>query len=179
MTRIIRSDLEGVVHAHLHDGTLNAVVLGAGDVVPDGVVVGDHLIAPEQDDVETSGADPAQARGKSAEAGSGSDPADPADPDQPDQRADEDDEDDEDDELDELDDQDEVPETEPADDVDEDTGDELSDDEGDQDEGLDAPRGNARTEEWAEYADALGVEYEPDATRTEIQAAIAASKSKG
>lgn len=37
----IRSDLDGVVYAHLGDGVVR---LAAGDPVPDGAVVGDHLI---------------------------------------------------------------------------------------------------------------------------------------
>lgn len=37
----IRPDLEGVVH-------VAGLVLAAGDAIPDGVVVGEHLIAKEQ-----------------------------------------------------------------------------------------------------------------------------------
>ena len=42
----IREDLEGVVIAYTEDGT---VTLSAGDEIPDGVAVGDHLTeaAPE------------------------------------------------------------------------------------------------------------------------------------
>lgn len=37
----IRSDLVGVVHAHIPGS--GVVVLAAGDTVPDGVVIGKHL----------------------------------------------------------------------------------------------------------------------------------------
>jgi len=51
MTRSIRADLEGVVHTYREDGS-EGPVLSKGDVVPDGVVVGDHLLATEDDDTE-------------------------------------------------------------------------------------------------------------------------------
>lgn len=161
MTRIIRSDLEGVVHAHLHDGTLNAVVLQAGDPVPDDVYVGDHVLEPEDDEP----ADVATSARPAPVGASAPDSDEPADDELADELAD-----DEDGELAD----DEGADGELADDEDGDG--EPADDEDAEDEGLDAPKGNARVEEWAEYADALGVEYEPNATRTQIQAAIAASK---
>jgi hypothetical protein len=40
--------------------------------------------------------------------------------------------------------------------------------------GLEAPKGNASREEWANYADARGIEYEPEAGQREIRAAVAA-----
>lgn len=40
----IRSDLEGVVHAYTADGSPLGHTLAAGDDVPNGVVVGDHLL---------------------------------------------------------------------------------------------------------------------------------------
>lgn len=42
------------------------------------------------------------------------------------------------------------------------------------DAGDGAPKGNASREVWAEYADTLGVEYEADASRDDIRAAVAA-----
>ncbi|MFI5426059.1 hypothetical protein [Aeromicrobium sp. UC242_57] len=41
----IRDDLEGVVTAYDQGGL--PVVLAAGDVVPDGVAVGDHVLAAD------------------------------------------------------------------------------------------------------------------------------------
>ena len=40
----IRDDLEGVVYVRSDDGTLTT--LKAGDTVPSGIEVGDHLAAP-------------------------------------------------------------------------------------------------------------------------------------
>lgn len=37
-----------------------------------------------------------------------------------------------------------------------------------------APKGNASRDAWAEYADSLGVEYEDEASRDDIKAAVAA-----
>lgn len=105
----IRDDLDGVVLQYGEDGTLHT--LRAGDDVPDGVLVGDHLTAP----------------------------------------ADHDDHDDHD-----------------------------GSDEGDEgDEGEPAPskpRGNSGREAWVEYATALGVEFDVDATREDIKAAIEATQ---
>lgn len=42
-----------------------------------------------------------------------------------------------------------------------------------------APRGNGTREEWAAYADSLGVEYGPEAKREDIKAAIAAADDEG
>lgn len=42
-----------------------------------------------------------------------------------------------------------------------------------------APRGNGSREEWAAYADSLGVEYGPEAKRADIKAAIAAADDEG
>jgi len=46
MTKI-RHDLEGVVFPYTADGTPAGFHLSAGDEVPDGIVVGPHLIEPE------------------------------------------------------------------------------------------------------------------------------------
>lgn len=40
-----------------------------------------------------------------------------------------------------------------------------------------APRGNASRDEWAAYADQLDVQYEPDAKRDDIKAAVAAKQA--
>jgi hypothetical protein len=50
MARKIRSDLEGVVSTYLDGG---AITLAPGDEVPEGVVVGDHLL----DDGDTAESD--------------------------------------------------------------------------------------------------------------------------
>jgi len=171
MTRIIRSDLEGVVHAHLHDGTLNAVVLQAGDVVPDGVLVGDHLLAPQRDDVDTDS--DRQAAGLRAAETRVQGPSDD-EPGDKDERGDAPVDDDSDELLDDDGNEDELSDGADDEDVDTDADTDADAD----DEGLEAPRGNASTEAWAEYADALGVEYDDGATRTEIQAAVAASKNQ-
>lgn len=91
MARTIRSDLEGVVYAY--DGG-DAIQLAAGDTVPDGVEVGDHLLD-----------------GKTTTSGASSG-------------------------------------------------------------GTQAPKGNASRDEWAAYADSLGVEYDEDAGRDDIKAAV-------
>lgn len=39
------------------------------------------------------------------------------------------------------------------------------------------PKGNASRQEWADYADSLGVEYDEDAKREDIKAAIEAASS--
>ncbi|MBF9523042.1 MULTISPECIES: hypothetical protein [Mycobacteroides] len=61
----IRDDLEGVVYVHTEGGV---VVLSAGDTVPDGASVGDHLTS---EDKETDGA--GSRRGRRGPARSGSD----------------------------------------------------------------------------------------------------------
>lgn len=154
MTRIIRTDLEGVVHTYREDGSVGAV-LSAGDVVPDGVVVGDHLTAPGHKDSDSDQHDD----GTQAPAPGVQETSDGEDGAIGDAIGDEDDD----------------SEVEGAA---EDEDAELGDD-GEAEAALEAPRGNAATEAWADYADALGVEYEPGATRTDIQAAIAASKTQG
>lgn len=40
------------------------------------------------------------------------------------------------------------------------------------------PKGNASRDEWAAYADSLGVEYAEDAKREEIKAAVDAASEK-
>ena len=62
----IRDDLDGVVYVHLSGG--GVACLTAGDTVPDGVTVGDHLIAkaakpaaPAEDDAPADSA-PARPR---------------------------------------------------------------------------------------------------------------------
>lgn len=45
----VRGDLVGVVYVHAGDG---AVRLSAGDTIPDGVEVGEHLIASEGEDAD-------------------------------------------------------------------------------------------------------------------------------
>jgi len=40
-----------------------------------------------------------------------------------------------------------------------------------------APKGNASRQEWADYADSLGVEYSEDAKREDIKAAIDAAST--
>lgn len=58
----IRDDLEGVVHLHVEG---SVVVLKAGDTVPDGVEVGEHLTksAPaEKDDDDDAGVKPRRGR---------------------------------------------------------------------------------------------------------------------
>lgn len=45
----IRSDLEGYVLAHRGNGLQGATPLKAGDDVPDDTIVGDHLLAPDDD----------------------------------------------------------------------------------------------------------------------------------
>lgn len=142
MKRIIRADLVGVVHTYREDGS-EGPVLSKGDVVPDGVVVGDHLLATEDDGDEDEDEDRVPvvpqtdgARGAvppaggapavvKSDAGTG-EPGDPGTPGDP------------------------------------------------GDGGLDKPAGNASTEAWAEYADAIGVEYDEGAGRDEIRAAVAA-----
>jgi hypothetical protein len=66
----------------------------------------------------------------------------------------------------------------PADDEDADDEGEGENADGDGDgenqDGLEKPAGNARTEEWEQYADAIGVEYDEGAGRDEIRAAVAA-----
>lgn len=42
-------------------------------------------------------------------------------------------------------------------------------------DGDDAPRGNASRDEWAAYADSKGVQYDEDAKREDIKAAIEAA----
>lgn len=39
-----------------------------------------------------------------------------------------------------------------------------------------APKGNASRESWAEHADVIGVEFDPEATRDEIKAAVSAAQ---
>jgi hypothetical protein len=39
-----------------------------------------------------------------------------------------------------------------------------------------APKGNASRDEWASYADSLGVEYDEDAKREDIKAAVDAAQ---
>jgi hypothetical protein len=61
MSAIIRTDLEGIVVVHLDD--LTTLNLKAGDLVPDGATVGDHLLAPapveaDADEPTTSGDEP-------------------------------------------------------------------------------------------------------------------------
>jgi len=41
------------------------------------------------------------------------------------------------------------------------------------------PKGNGSREEWAAWADHLGVEYEPDAKRDDIKAAVVAALEEG
>lgn len=41
----------------------------------------------------------------------------------------------------------------------------------------DAPKGNASREEWARYAESLGVEFDEDAKRDEIKAAVEAARA--
>lgn len=56
----IRTDLEGVVTAYGEDEALH--VLKAGDEVPDGVTVGDHVTEPASGDEAADGAKPARRR---------------------------------------------------------------------------------------------------------------------
>lgn len=49
----IRSDLEGVVYVRTPDGSV--ACLAAGDTVPDGVTVGDHLTATEPKESDGAG----------------------------------------------------------------------------------------------------------------------------
>lgn len=61
----IRDDLDGVVHVHTVGGV---VVLSAGDTVPDGVEVGDHLTSEaaakpaEKEDEDGAGVKPRRGR---------------------------------------------------------------------------------------------------------------------
>ena len=45
--------------------------------------------------------------------------------------------------------------------------------------GSGGPRGNASREDWAAYADSLGVTYDPEAKREDIKEAIAAAADGG
>jgi len=44
------------------------------------------------------------------------------------------------------------------------------------DAGDGAPKGNASRDAWAEYADSIGVEYDGEASRDDIKAAVAANE---
>lgn len=56
----IRPDLDGVVTAYDEDG--KTYTLKAGDEVPDGVTVGDHVTEPASGDEAADGAKPARRR---------------------------------------------------------------------------------------------------------------------
>lgn len=57
----IRSDLDGVVYAHTPDGV---VCLKAGDAIPEGVEVGDHLAEKTTESKESDGAGSKPRRGR-------------------------------------------------------------------------------------------------------------------
>lgn len=61
----IKSDLEGVVHVY-QDGVLLPQPLAAGDEVPEGVEVGDHLLEPEEKPAAKSTKRPARGAAKTA-----------------------------------------------------------------------------------------------------------------
>lgn len=103
----IRADLVGVTYAHQPDGAW--IVLSAGDDVPSGITVGDHLI---DDQVGTAA------------------PSESA-----------------------------VPSPAPT------SGDDVP-----------KPRGNAGRDAWAKYATSKGYEFDQDATRDEIKAAVEAAE---
>ncbi|CQD15734.1 hypothetical protein BN970_03309 [Mycolicibacterium conceptionense] len=58
----IRSDLEGVVYVHTAGG--GVACLKAGDTVPDGVEVGDHLTEKTTESKESDGAGDKPRRGR-------------------------------------------------------------------------------------------------------------------
>lgn len=102
MGRKIRADLIGTTHVHHADGSVS--VLGAGDEVPDGASVGDHLIGSSASVATETAAVPA-------------------------------------------------------------AGDEVT-----------KPRGNAGRDAWAKYAASKGIEFDDDASRDEIKAAVEATE---
>ncbi|MGO3325320.1 hypothetical protein [Gordonia sp. (in: high G+C Gram-positive bacteria)] len=57
----IRSDLVGVVH-------IGGVVLAAGDTVPDGVTVGDHLVAEKVKEADSGSTGRTRRRGSTSRA---------------------------------------------------------------------------------------------------------------